>query len=153
MPDVVWHQLQETHITNIHETSTTEAHRNTHMPELRQRNDVESQTSQMKETSAQVSGSSTEPFLKNKPGSTTVQNLNHFKKRQLQFRRHEMKKTANDNGDDNISLPKTTTSQTEERLVRDDFTNELYKPLSTIVLKRKKRCCMFLWFSKKRCSR
>ena len=35
--------------------------------------------------------------------------------------------------------PKITTSQIEERLVRDDFTNELYMPLSsTIVLKRKK---------------
>ena len=34
---------------------------------------------------------------------------------------------------------KKTTSQNEERLVRDDYTFELYMPLSaTIVLKRKK---------------
>ena len=45
-----------------------------------------------------------------------------------------------DNGDDNLSAPKTTTSQYEERHMRDDFTKELYMPLSsTVVLKRKKQ--------------
>ena len=44
-----------------------------------------------------------------------------------------------DSGDDNISPPAITISQIEERLVRHDSTNELYMPLSsTIVLKRKK---------------
>ena len=44
-----------------------------------------------------------------------------------------------DSGDDNISPPAITISQIEKRLVRDDSTNELYMPLSsTIVLKRKK---------------
>ena len=44
-----------------------------------------------------------------------------------------------DNGDDNISPPVKANSQIEERLVRDETTNELYMPLSsTIVLKRKK---------------
>ena len=44
-----------------------------------------------------------------------------------------------DSGDDNISPPAITISQTEEQLVRDDSTNELYMPLSsTIVLKWKK---------------
>ena len=47
--------------------------------------------------------------------------------------------TTFDNGDDNIYPPVITNSQIEERLVRDDITNELYMPLSsTIVLKRKK---------------
>ena len=47
--------------------------------------------------------------------------------------------TAHGSGDDNISPPKIATSQIEERLVRDDLTNELYMPLSyTIVLKQKK---------------
>ena len=42
-------------------------------------------------------------------------------------------------GDDNISPPEIRTSQIQEQLVRDDITNELYMPLSsTIVLKRKK---------------
>ena len=44
-----------------------------------------------------------------------------------------------DSGDDSLSPPAITISQIEERLVRDDSTNELYMPLSsTIVLKRKK---------------
>ena len=47
--------------------------------------------------------------------------------------------TAIDSGDDNIPLPKITTSKTEEPLVTVDMTNEIYMPLSsTIVLKRKK---------------
>ena len=44
-----------------------------------------------------------------------------------------------DNGDDNISPPVSTISQIEESLVRDETTNEIYRPLSsTFVLKRKK---------------
>ena len=47
--------------------------------------------------------------------------------------------TTCDSGDSNISPPPKTISQIEERLVRDDSTNELYMPLtSTIVLKRNK---------------
>ena len=46
--------------------------------------------------------------------------------------------TTYGNGVNNISPPQITASQIEERLVRDDITNELYMPLSsTIVLKRK----------------
>ena len=139
IPDVVWQQPQETHITKIHEISTTETHKNTHMPKSQQSNDKESQTSPMEETSSQVSGSSTEPPLGNQTGSTPVQSLNDSKKPQSEFQRHETNRITNDNGDDNISPPKITTSQIEEQLVRDDITNELYMPLSsTIVLKRTK---------------
>ena len=47
--------------------------------------------------------------------------------------------TTYDSGNDNISSPKITISRIEERLVKDKITNELYMPLSsTIVLKRKK---------------
>ena len=47
--------------------------------------------------------------------------------------------TANNKGDDNISLPKIANSHIEEQIVRDDITNEFYMPISsTIVLKRKK---------------
>ena len=47
--------------------------------------------------------------------------------------------TTYGNGDDNISPPEIITSQIQEQLVRDDTINELYMPLSsTIVLKRKK---------------
>ena len=48
--------------------------------------------------------------------------------------------TTYGNGDDNFFPPEITTSHNEERLVRDDITNELYMSLSsTIVLKRKKK--------------
>ena len=43
-----------------------------------------------------------------------------------------------DNGDDNISPPVITISQIEERLVRDETTNECMPLSSTIVQKRKK---------------
>ena len=47
--------------------------------------------------------------------------------------------TTGENRDDNISPPVITISQIEKQLVRDDITNELYMPLSsTTVLKRKK---------------
>ena len=104
------------------------------MPEFTQRNNVESQTSAMKETSPQVSKSSTEPVLESQTGSTLVQNLNDSKKPQSKIQRHEMKMTADDKGDDNISPPKITTSQIEEQIVRDDTTNEFYMPLSSIIV-------------------
>ena len=111
----------------------------THLPELRQRNYDKSQTSPMIEPSPQVSGSHTEPLLGNETGNTPVQSLNHSKKSQSEIHWHEMSVTAKDNEDANISLPKITTSQIEEQLVRDDITNELYMPISsTIVLKWKK---------------
>ena len=92
----------------------------------------------MKETSPQVSGSSKEPFVGNQTGSTPVQSVNDSEKSQSDIQRHEMNMTANDKGDDNISPPSLTTSQIEEQLVKDDITKELYMPLSsTIVLKRK----------------
>ena len=57
--------------------------------------------------------------------------------------------TTYDNGDDNISPPEITTSPIEEQLVRDDITNEIYMPLSsTIVLKRKKEMFYVLLDSK-----
>ena len=93
----------------------------------------------MKETSSQVSGSNTEPHLGNQTGSTPVQSLNDSKKPQSAIQRHEMNIKAIDKGNDNISRPKITNSPIEEQLVRDEITNELYMPLSsTIVLKRKK---------------
>ena len=81
--------------------------------------------SPMKETSPQVSGSRTETFLRNQIGSTLVHSLNDSKKRQSEIQRPEMSMTAKDNGDDNISPPKITTSQIDEKLVRDDINNEL----------------------------
>ena len=139
IPQVVWQQPQETHVPSIYQTCKNETHKNTHMPESEQRSDVESQTSPIKETSPQVSVSSTEPLLGNQTRSALVQSLNDSTEPNSEIQRNEIYMTTCDSGDDNISPPAITISQIEEQLLRDDMTNELYMPLSsTIVLKRKK---------------
>ena len=139
IPEVVWQQPQETHVSNIYQTVTNETHKNTHMPESIQRSDVESQTSPIKETSPQVSVSSTEPLLGDQTRSALVPSLNDSTKPSSEIQRNEIDMTRCDSGDDNITPAAITISQIEEQLVRDDITNELYMPLSsTIVLKRKK---------------
>ena len=80
IPEIVWQQAQETHLTIIHKTSKNETHKETHMPKITQRNDVESQTSPMKETSPQVSRTTWEPPHGNQTGNTPVQSLNDSKK-------------------------------------------------------------------------
>ena len=72
------------------------------MPEFKQRSDIESQLSPMKEGSPQVAGSSTEPLLENQTGSTPVECFKDSKKRQPEIQRNETNVTANDTGDDNI---------------------------------------------------
>ena len=52
IPEVVWQQPQENLILNTYQNLTNETHKNTHMPELKQRSYVESQTSPMTETLA-----------------------------------------------------------------------------------------------------
>ena len=139
IPEVVWQQHQESHSTNIHITLTNETHTNTQMLDSKQKNDVKSQTSLIKETPSQVSGSSTEPLSGNQTGDTPVHSLSDFKERQFEIQRHQFNTTANDNGDDNISPPKITNSQIEGQLLRDDITNELFMPLFfTIVCNPKK---------------
>ena len=65
IPEVVWQQPQETHVLNIYQNLTNETNKNTHIPEPKQKSDVESQTSPTKETLPQVSVSGTEPLLGN----------------------------------------------------------------------------------------
>ena len=131
IPVVVWQQPQETHSIDIHKRSTNN---------YKRKKVVEAQTSPIKETSSQVSGSDTKSFLKNQTRSAPVHCPNDSKKKQHETRRNETDMTTHDSGDDKISPPKITTSQIEERLVRDDITNELYMPLSsTVVLKRKRK--------------
>ena len=139
IPEVVWQQPQETQVLNIYQNLTNETHEKTHMLELQQKSDVESQTSPMKETLPQVSIYSTEPLLGNQTRSELVPSLNDAKKPNSEIYGNEIDMMTCDNGDDNISPPAITISQFEERLVRDETTNELYMALSsTIVLKRKK---------------
>ena len=118
---------------------SNETHKKTHIPEFKQRNDVEAQTSAIKETPSQVSGSDTESFLENQTRKTPVQCPNESKKQKHGVQRNKTDTTTYDNGVDKISPHEITTSQIEERLVREDITNELYMPISsTIFLKRKK---------------
>ena len=138
-PEVVWQQPQETHVSNIYQIVTNETHKNTHIHEPKQRSDVESQTSPIKETSPQVSVSSTEPLIGDQTRSALVPSLKDYTKPSSEIQRNEIDMTTCDSGVDNISPPAITISQIEEELVKDDITNELYMPLSsTIVLKRKK---------------
>ena len=75
----------------------------------------------------------------NQTRSTPVQRPNDSTKQQPEIQRKETDMKTYDSGDYNIPPPKITTSQIEERLVRDDNTNELYMSLSfTIDLKTKK---------------
>ena len=149
IPEVVWQQPQETHVPNIDQTFNNETHKNTHMPESKQRSDVESQTSPIKETSPPVSVSSTEPLLGNQTRGPLVLSLNDSKKPSSEIQRYENDMTTCDSEDSNIFPPPITISQIEERLVGDDSTNELYLPLSsTIVLNERKKCCMSLWISR-----
>ena len=116
---------------------TNKTHKHTHTP--KRKNDVEAQTSPIKKTSSLVSGSDTESLLENQTRSIPVQCPNDSNKQQNEIQRNEIGLTTYGNGDDNISRPEITTSQFQEQLVRVDITNELYMPLSsTIVLKRKK---------------
>ena len=117
IPEVVCQQPQETHLTNIHNVWTNETHKKTQIPEFKQKSAVEAQTLPIKETSSQVFGSDTESHLENQTRSTPVQCQNDSKKQQNEIQRNETDMTTYDIGDDNISPPKITTSQIEERLV------------------------------------
>ena len=137
IPEVVWQQPQEKHVNNIHNDLTNEIQNYTHT--LKQKNDVEPQKSPIKETSPQKPGSDTESTLENQTRRISVQCLDDFNKPQNEIQPNETSLTACDNGEDNILPPEIATSQIHEQLVRDENTNELYMPLSsTIVLKRKK---------------
>ena len=139
IPEVGWQEPQETYGSNIYQTITNEVHKNTHMPESKQRSDVESQTLPIKETSPQVSVSSTEPLLENQTRSALVPSLHDSKKPSPEIQRNEIDMTTWDSGADNISPLQCQFRKIQERLVRYDNTNEFYMPLpSTIVLKRKK---------------
>ena len=120
------------------------------MPENKQRNDVESQTSPIKETSPQVSVSSTEPFLGNQTGSVLVSILNDSnKKLNSEIQKNETDMTTCDSADDNIFPPAITTSQIEERLFRTtvpmNCTCHCPPQLSS---NERKKCCMSLWISR-----
>ena len=106
IPQVVWQQPQETHVINFHNALTNETQKNTHINELKQTVYLEAQTSPIKETSSQVSGSDTESFPENQTRSTPLQCPNDSKKQQQQIQPNETDMTTHDSGDDNIPLLK-----------------------------------------------
>ena len=63
IPEVVWQQPQENHLSDVYKNSTTNINNSTHTPEVEKKNVVELKTSPIKETSPQVSGSHTESLL------------------------------------------------------------------------------------------
>ena len=139
IPEVVWQQPQDIHVPNIYQNLANETYGKTHTPTCKQRTDVESQSSPIKETSPQVSVSSTEPLPGNQTRSPLKPSLNDSEKPNQEIQANETDMPKYDNRDDNIPPPVITVSQIEERFVRDESTNELYMPLSpTIVPKRKK---------------
>ena len=93
-PEVVYQPAQETHVTKIHNFLANETHKNTHIPEFKQRNDVKAQTLPIKETSCQVSGSDMESLLGNQTRSAPVQYPNGSKKQQHEIQRNETDMTA-----------------------------------------------------------
>ena len=123
---------------------SNETPKDTYIPECKQGNDVEAQTSPIKETTSQVSGSDTESLLENETRNIPVRCLNDSKKQQNEIQRNETDMTIYDNGDDNIYRPESTTSQIEEQLVRDVITNELYMPLSSIIVLKRKKEMLFV---------
>ena len=124
IPEVFWQQLQETHISDMYRNSSTNVNKSTHTPEFKPKNVVKSQTSPKKETSPEVSGSNKEYFLENQTRNTPVQCINDSKKQQPE----------NQGNETDMSPPKISTLQIEERPVRDDITNELYMPLSSTIV-------------------
>ena len=56
IPQVVWQQPQETHLSHIYKNSVTYINYSTHTPEFKRKNDVEAQTSPIQETSPQIFG-------------------------------------------------------------------------------------------------
>ena len=132
---VVRQQLKETHLICMFENSTSNNERE---------NYIESQTSPIGETSSQVSGSDTELLLGNQTRSIPVQCPNDSNKQQNEIQRNEIGLTTYGNGDDNVSPPEITTSQIQEQLVRDDITNELYMPLSSTIVRKRKKEMLFV---------
>ena len=97
------------------------------------KNDVQSQTSPIRKSTPQVSGSDMESLLGNQTRTTPVPCPNDSKKQQPEIQRNEIDMTAYDSGEDNTSPPKIVTSQVEERLVKDDITIGLYMPLTSTI--------------------
>ena len=129
IPEVVWQQPTENdtkqdNLNNINKDSTLKTN-------------VASQTSPPKGNQPQSYVDTTEPPLGNQTGNEVVPFLD-CSKNSTNTQNAEQHVVTTPSRDITTSLLTTATPLIEERLVRDEQTNEIYLPLtSTVILKRK----------------
>ena len=143
IPDDVWQQppetsLETTNLFNIVDEHSIETIQNTLMTESQHNVDVELQASLSKGTSPQKFGPNTELVQGDDKRSASVTLLRNSRNSQPEIHETAGGSTANSIGDDNIPPLTKLAPHVEETLLRNDDTNELYMPLSTTFLKRKK---------------
>ena len=130
IPEVVWQQPTENVtnqniINNITKDSTL-------------RTNVASQTLPPKGTQPQIHVDTTEHPPGNRTGNEPVPFLDCSKNSSTNTQNAEQRLVTTHNGDTTTPPLTTATPLNEEGLVRDEQTNEVYRPLtSTVVLKRK----------------
>ena len=130
IPEVVWQQPTEV-VTNQDKLNNTNN-------ESTLLTNVASQTSPPKGTQPQNHVDTTEHPPGNQTGNETVPFLNCFKNSSTDIQNTEQPVVTSLNGDTTTAPLTTETPLIEEGLVRDEQTNEVYLPLtSTVVLKRK----------------
>ena len=85
-------------------------------------------------TSSQKSESDTKTFRESQTSNTPVQCLYDSQRTQPQIPEINTDSTDDHSGDDKFLFPKFTSSNTEETLVKDETTNELYISLSSTIV-------------------
>ena len=130
IPEVVWQQPTEnvTNQDNLKDTTNDST----------LKTNVASQTSPPKGTQPQNHVDTTEQSSGNQTGNEPVLFLDCSKNYSTNTQNTEQHVVTTPNGDTTTPLLTTATPLIEEGLVRDEQTNEVYLPLkSTVVLKRK----------------
>ena len=135
IPEVVWQQLTET-VTNQDNLKNTNNDSIIHYTQ--EKTTVASQTSPPKGTAPQSHVVATEQPSGNQTGNEPVSLLNSSNNSSTDIQNVEQHVVTTLNGD-TTSLPLTTATLLNKKgLVRDEQTNEVYLPLtSTVVFKRK----------------
>ena len=130
IPEVVWQQPME-NVTNQDNLNNT-------TNDLTLKTNVASQTSPPKGTQPQNHVDTTEQPSENQTGNERVLFLDCSKNYSTKTQNTEQHLVTTPNGDTTTITLTTATPLIEEGLVRDGQTNEIYLPLtSTVVLKRK----------------
>ena len=130
IPEVVWQQPTETITNQVNLNKSTN--------DSTSKTTVASQTSPLKGTDPQNYVVATEQLSGNQTGNERVSFLNCSKSSSTDIQNTEQHVMTIFNGDTTTPLLTTATPLIEEGLVRDEQTNDVYIPLtSTVVLKRK----------------